>query len=348
MLSYKQLKFLILSPSKKINDALKNLNKSQMGIVFICKNKKLIGIITEGDIRRILIRTSNLEITLGQFCKKKYIFSNKDFDLKKLKKTFFKQNLKAIPIIEKNKILIGAITKDDFKLKPQINNTVFILAGGKGLRMRPLTNNLPKPMIKIGNSTILERQLKIFKNKGFKNIIISTNYLAKKIATKFKNGKSLGLKITYLKEKKELETAGSLSLIKKNLIKDDILIINGDIIANIDFEELLRFHKNNRNDFTVCVKNYFYKIPYGLIENKKNLKIKEKPTMKNLINSGIYVCSSKILKYLKYNQKINMTDFINYISEKKLKVRSFLIYENIHDFTDLNAYYKILQKKNEI
>jgi len=347
MLSYKQLKFFILSPSKKINDALKNLNKSQMGIVFICKNKKLLGIITEGDIRRVLIKTSNLDITLGQFCKKKYIYSYKDFDLRKLKQIFFKLNLKAIPIIEKNKNLIGAITIDDLKTKHQINNPIFILAGGKGLRMRPLTNNLPKPMIKIGNSTILERQLKIFKNKGFKNIIISINYLAKKITNKFKNGKSLGLKISYVKEKKELETAGPLSLIKKNSIKDDILIINGDVIANIDFEELLRFHRNNKNDFTVCVKNYFYKIPYGLIENKNNLKIKEKPTMKNLINSGIYVCSPKVLRYLKYNNKINMTDFINYISEKKLKVRSFLIYENIYDFTDLNTYYKILQKNNE-
>ena len=106
MLSYKQLKFFILSPSKKINDALKNLNKSQMGIVFICKNKKLLGIITEGDIRRVLIKTSNLDITLGQLCKKKYIYSYKDFDLRKLKRIFFKLNLKAIPIIEKNKSLI--------------------------------------------------------------------------------------------------------------------------------------------------------------------------------------------------------------------------------------------------
>ena len=139
-----------------------------------------------------------------------------------------------------------------------------------------------------------------------------------------------------------------MSLLNKNSIKDDILIINGDVIANIDFDELLRFHRTNRNDFTVCVKNYFYKIPYGLIENKNNLKIKEKPTIKNLINSGIYVCSPKVLRHLKYNNKINMTDFINYISDKKLKVRSFLIYENIYDFTDLNTYYKILQKNNEL
>ena len=168
--------------------------------------------------------------------------------------------------------------------------------------------------------------------------------MGKKLLKKFKNGKSLGLKISYVKEKKELETAGPLSLLNKNSIKDDILIINGDVIANIDFDELLRFHRTNRNDFTVCVKNYFYKIPYGLIENKNNLKIKEKPTIKNLINSGIYVCSPKVLRHLKYNNKINMTDFINYISDKKLKVRSFLIYENIYDFTDLNTYYKIYKK----
>tara|TARA_B100000965_G_scaffold286505_1_gene244355 strand:- start:1238 stop:2284 length:1047 start_codon:yes stop_codon:yes gene_type:complete len=347
MLNYKQLKFSILSPSKKINDALKSLNKSQIGVIFICQNKKLLGVISDGDIRRRLIKSSNLDITLDKFFKKRYFFAKKNSDISKLKKNFFKLNLKAIPIIDSNKKLIGAITRKDFKIEKKINNLVFILAGGKGLRMRPLTKNLPKPMIKIGNSTILERQLKIFKKRNFNNIVISTNYLAKKITKKFNRGHSLGLNISYVKEKKELETAGPLSLLKRNKIKDDFIIINGDIVADLDFYKLIQFHKKNKNDFTVCAKNYFYKIPYGLIENKNKVKIKEKPTIKYIINSGIYVCSPKILKFLKYNKKINMTDFINHISQKKLKIKSYLIYENIYDFTDLNTYYKILEKNNE-
>ena len=347
MLNFKQLKFSILSPTKKINDALKSLNKSQIGVVFICQNKRLLGVISEGDIRRYLIKSNKLDIKLDKFYKKKFFFVKKNHDTLKLKDKFFKLNLKAIPVIDTNKKLIGVLTKKDFKDEKKINNTVFILAGGKGLRMRPLTKNLPKPMIKIGNSTILGRQLEIFKKKNFNNIIISTNYLSKKITSKFRNGSSLGLNISYVKEKKELETAGPLSLIKKNLIQDDFIVINGDLIADIDFVKLIKFHKKNKNDFTICTKNYFYKIPYGLIENGYKVKIKEKPTMKHIINSGIYVCSPKVLKFLKYNQKINMTDFINYISFKKLKIKPYLICENIYDFTDLNTYFKILEKNNE-
>lgn len=341
MINFKQLKSSILRPNEKLKDALKCLEKSKIGIVLICKEKKLIGVLSDGDLRRELIKSNNLNESLSNFCNKKFFFLRKGSDFSSIRKYFYNSNLKAIPILNR-KELVGVITSNDFKNQKIKSNIVLILAGGKGKRMRPLTYNVPKPMIKFGNYSILENQLNFLKSKNFKTIYISTNYLSHVITEKFKDGKKMGLNISYLKEKKQLDTAGPLSLLNINKIKDPIIVINGDILAKINFDQLLEFHKLKKNDFTICVKNYFTKIPFGVIENKRKLEIKEKPSIRSLVNTGMYVCNPQVLKHLKKNQKINMSDFINYLSGKNKKIGTYLLYENIFDFSDIETYHKIV------
>ena len=295
MINFKQLKSSILKPTDKLKDALRCLEKSKIGIVLICKKKNLIGVLSDGDLRRELIKSKNLNESLSNFCNKKFFFLKKGSDLSGVRKYFYNSNFKAIPILDR-KQLKGVITSKDFTNEKVKSNIILILAGGKGKRMRPLTYNIPKPMIKFGKYSILENQLNYLKKKNFKTIFISINYLSHVITEKFKDGKKLGLNISYLKEKKQLDTAGPLSLLNIKKIKEPIIVINGDILAKINFDELLKYHKSKKNDFTLCVKNYFSKIPFGVIENKRKLEIKEKPSIRSLVNTGIYVCNPKVLK----------------------------------------------------
>lgn len=185
--------------------------------------------------------------------------------------------------------------------------------------MGNLTENLPKPMLKINNKPILENQINFFKNKGFYNFIISVNYLSNKVINYFGDGKKLGINIEYVKEKFFLGTAGPLSLIKNKKLLNNIIIINGDIYADIDFRKILNQHEKKNNDLTLCATRQQYKFPFGVINrNTKKLDfINEKPELNFLVNSGIYIIKPKMLKLLKFNKYLDMNNFINHIKKKK-------------------------------
>ena len=209
--------------------------------------------------------------------------------------------------------------------------------------MKNLTKKTPKPMLKINKKPILENQIIFFKKKGFSNFIISVNYLSNKIINYFKDGKKFDVNIKYSKENSFLGTAGPLSLVKNRKIRDDIIVINGDIYADINFGKILDYHKKNNYDLTLCATKQMYQFPFGVINNStKTLDfIDEKPELNFLVNSGIYIIKPKILKFLKFNQYLDMNDFINNLKKNKYKIGVYLIYERIFDIGNKSQYSKV-------
>ena len=222
------------------------------------------------------------------------------------------------------------------------------MAGGFGTRLRPLTNKLPKPMIKINGEIILEKIINSFKVNGFKDFYISTFYKSEKIIKYFKDGTKFDVKIKYLREKKPLGTAGSLSLLPKNE-RGPILIANGDVLTRMDPNLLLEFHTNQKNDLTVATINYNHQLPFGSIKIKNNhiSELIEKPVTTHKINAGIYVINRNIYSKLKYNKSLSMTDLISKLILKKNKIGVFPIYESWDDIGDRNKLIK-LNKENII
>lgn len=204
------------------------------------------------------------------------------------------------------------------------------MAGGKGLRLYPLTKFTPKPLLKIDNIPIIERIIENFKKQGFYNFKISINYLGSMIKNYLKKKKNLNVKIKFISEKKFLGTAGSLSLINKNELKFPLILTNSDLISNINYKRLLDFHIKNKSDLTICVRNQIFEMPYGEIylEGKKVLKIIEKPMSNSIINAGVYVLSKKILKFTETNKHLMMNELINISIKNNCKILSFPIYEN--------------------
>ena len=332
----------IIKDNKSMSNCIIKMSKATIKTLFVINDRqKLVGTISDGDIRRGILKYKNLKTTVSNIMRKKFFYLTKNennIDYKKLKK----DNILLIPILNKKKKIVDIKKLEENLYKKNFENTVLIMAGGLGKRMRPYTNSKPKPMLKINGVPILEKIIVNFRDHGFKNFIISTYYKSKKISDYFKKGNKLKVKIDYINEKKPLGTAGALSLLPKK-VNDPIIVANGDVLTKLNPSTLLDYHEHNKFDFTVASINYNYQLPFGSIDIKKNkiLNLEEKPKMVYKINAGIYVISSKIFRKVKKNINISMTNLIKTLILKKKKVGAFPIYENWDDIGDKEIYKKL-------
>ncbi len=340
MINLQLLKTNLIKSNSSIYDVIKSLNRSNEKICLVLTNKKkLCGVITDGDLRRIILKEKNFEKKISSFLKKKFTSLKEKSSFIEAKKVFLKKkDIQYIPILKKDKSLKGLFRRKDVLKPNEYKNEVFILAGGLGRRLHTLTDFYPKPMLNVGSRPLLESILISLKSSGFKNINISVNYLQEKIKDYFGNGENLKIKINYFSEKKRLGTAGPLFFLKKKKLDNTIIVLNGDIYTNLKKENLLSYHQKEKNDFTICCHPYTHKVPYGVIEfnKKKKYLINEKPDLTYLVNSGIYCIEPKLLNFLKDNKYQDMNDFINLLKRKKKKIGLFNIHENLYDIGDYN------------
>ena len=237
-------------------------------------------------------------------------------------------NIICAPVLNKAKHVVDLLFLDSYQNK-KILNPVIIMAGGKGKRLYPITKKIPKPLIKMGNQTILEIIINNLKNSGFVNFYISVNYLKKKIIDYFGDGEKFNVNIKYLKERKYLGTAGALSLIRPKPDKP-VLVLNGDIITNLDFKKFIEFHSKHDGIGTMAVREFITNLPYGVVDEKKGIivDIKEKPRITNYINAGMYVLSPEFLDFISYNKHADMPDIFKKVIKKDRKTYLFSFYNS--------------------
>jgi len=343
---YKNWKAAVINEKFSIKDTIKNLNKTALQLCFVNKNQKFIGTITDGDIRRALLKGFDLNDNIQKIInrKPKFIFqknlNNKNL-LNKLKKNFSSH---LIPILNnKNEMIDIFIDEKNYLDLSKIHCEVAVMTGGKGKRLLPLTKKIPKALVKISGKPILENIIEKGKKEGIKNFNLITNHFHSKIKNYFKDGNKFEVNIKYFKEKSPLGTAGGLSLLKEKKNKIKLLIVtNCDIVTNLSYSDLIEFHNKNKNKVTIASRFFKLDNPYGVmkIDNKNQIfRIEEKPTENHLISAGVYIINYSILNHLKKNQKIDMTDFINILIKKKIKIGTCLIHENWLDIgskKDLN------------
>ena len=231
--------------------------------------------------------------------------------------------------MNKSRELVKQYIKTDlFLYSKTLENTVVIMAGGKGTRLRPETLSSPKPLIKIDNVPMIEIVINNCKEYGFNKFIISVNYLKEQIIELLGDGKHLGISIDYIEETKPLGTAGALSLISKKLDKP-FLMLNADVLTKVNFEQLLKYHTSRNSDVTLCTRQHLTTIPFGVIELESGLvtNIKEKPEISSNVNAGIYCIEPRVLKEVEYNKYLDMPDLINLLLTKHKEVSAFPIHE---------------------
>ena len=326
------LKKIIIFQDSKILEAINNLNSSGLKIVLIVdKNKKFVGVVNDGDIRRAFSRGYNINSSIRHAVNKKPFFVRTILDLN----SFSSRELYAfshIPIIKNNKIYgLYAQNINSNMTKKNNKEHVVIMAGGYGKRLGALTKKCPKALLKFNNKPLLQHILEYVKKNNFYNIQISVFFLKKMIKNFIFKKNYFSIKIKFLEEKKPMGTIGSIGLIKK--ISNNFIVLNCDVISDVNLNELLRFHKKNRSILTIGVKYFQYKNPYGVIISKNNrfISFKEKPEFNFTINTGIYIFNKKIIPIInKFNLK-NIEDLITNLSDKNYKILTYPIFENWYD-----------------
>ena len=332
-----------IKESTKLKKILIILNTYDERIALVVNKKgQLIGTITDGDIRRAFLNNADMNEIASNIMNSKPVFFGEKVSKNEIYKFMIKSAITQIPILDKEKKIINLEIFKDIKKTNSIENSVVLMAGGYGKRLRPLTNNTPKVLLKLGNKPILEHLIDKFKKFGFKNFYISTYFKKNTLKKYFGNGNKFNVNITYLKEKKPLGTAGSLSLLPIKKISKELIIINGDVLSDINFLNLIEFHKKNKADVTVCGSQQKISLPYGILElNNLNIKkIEEKPNIVQYVNAGIYVFKAKILKKITNNNFLDMPDFINKLIEKKYKIKIYPIHEYWADIGQIDDYNK--------
>jgi dTDP-glucose pyrophosphorylase len=324
-----QLNKYFLSPEHSIQDAIECLDKVDVKlIVIVSTNHTLLGTVTDGDIRRALLKHLSINTPLSEVmnCSPKYLVEG-DSEIKaiQLKKLF---GIPAIPKLDQNNHVV-----DLMGIKKGIerrDNTVFIMAGGFGKRLKPLTNNCPKPMLLVGDKPILENIIEKFITSGFYNFYISTHYLNEQIESYFGDGSQFGINIDYVREDFPLGTAGALALLPDEATKQPIIMMNGDLLTQVKFDEFLDYHMDNQADISMAVRDYEVQVPYGVIEHSGNLitKITEKPKNTYFINAGIYCISPRVLNEIEVNKPLDMPDLI----DKQFKLHRDVSMFPIHEY----------------
>jgi dTDP-glucose pyrophosphorylase len=322
-----------LKAANSILEVINNIDNSQYQICFIVDNEEcLIGSITDGDIRRGLIEGISIDSEASKIMNSNPISIHKNKSERQAKTIMSSENIKQLAVIDENNILVGLHLMDQILNLAPKDNVILIMAGGFGKRMLPLTEHLPKPMLKVGEKPILEHIILNAKAQGFKNFLISLHYLGDLITDYFGDGSDLEISIEYIHEKNPLGTAGSLSLIDP-VPELPFIVTNGDIIADISYANLLHFHESNQSEATMAIKKYELQNPYGVVNTKgiQIISFEEKPVQTSYVNAGIYALNPSALKYLQKNTPCDMPNFFEILKNNQYLTSAYPIHETWRD-----------------
>lgn len=340
------MKNLIINKNSNIKTCLSLMNKNGKGICFVENKDKIIGIITNGDIRRSLLKKKiNIYSSISSVINKNFNYVDKNYNENEISNFFNKNKFDILPVISDGK-LIKIIEKKNIKIfkKLYLNEIpVVVMMGGFGTRMKPFTNFLPKALIPVNGIPVINIIMKNFKNNGFKKFFLITHYKNEIIKALLKNEN----KIKFLNEKKPLGTVGGISLIKKFNYKN-FVVTNCDTIINCDFSEIYDYHIKNKCDITIISSLNKVSIPYGVCKVDKSFnlkKIEEKPTYNNLVNIGSYIFNSKILALMQKETRLDMDQLIDMALKKKRKIKVYCISNSQwSDVGDWSSYLKYSSK----
>ncbi|MEZ5757446.1 MAG: nucleotidyltransferase family protein [Emcibacteraceae bacterium] len=333
----------IVKPSNTLLEILSVLDNEALRIALVVdEENKLIGALTDGDVRRALLKYGNLLMAAETVMNKKPILAHSSMPPSEIDALLRNNNILAVPVVDNDNFLVGLHSLRDHYKSTIKENPIFIMAGGFGTRLKPLTDNCPKPMLKVGGKPILETILETFIEAGFRNFYFSTHYLPEVIQNYFGDGSEFGCSITYVHEAKPLGTGGALGLLPNDLPNLPIIMINGDILTKVNIDHLLEDHKEKGGIATMCVRQHQYQVPYGVIQESDGnvIGVDEKPVQTYFINAGIYVLEPELLKDIEQNVKIDMPPFLMKKVEEGKKVNLFPIHEYWLDIGQPNEFEK--------
>lgn len=329
--NYDAIKESIVGAGATIGEVIKHMDYE--AAIVVDEEGRLLGLVTDGDLRRAFLGGADFDTPVADVMTRDPLSISSDLTREEKVSIFLGKKIRHLPIIDDDHRLLGLEMLrdqyDDFDFGEAV-----LMAGGKGTRLRPLTQNIPKPLLNVGDKTILDNLLLRLREGGLRDVIISVNYLGDKIRRHVNDGREHGVNVAYVEEEKPLGTAGSLSLIDPRPSKS-FVVMNADLITEFDFRAFSRFHREHGNDMTVCVRKIAQKIPFGVVDLNDELTdvvgIREKPECHYLVNAGIYMIEPEIIDLIPKNEFFDMVSLINKAMENDRKVGAFPVFEYWRD-----------------
>jgi len=329
----------VLNADTSFKDLIRELDGYGVGfLAVIDKHSKLIGILTDGDIRRAVL---NGKTDIHEIINKEPECFDADASRRDAVNHLKSISCKQLPLINAEGKLIEVLVLDGIQVATYPNKVV-IMAGGLGSRLGELTESTPKPMLLVGNKPMLEHLIEGFVEYGFRNFILCVNHLSEIIEDYFGDGSEFGVNISYTREEKKLGTAGALSLIEEK-ITDPIFVVNADILTSVNYTHFLDFHMGSGAIASMCIKEDSYQIPYATIKTDEdgNIElIEEKPLRKFSVNAGIYMLGSKALDMVPKDKFYDMPTLFEDCMRQNLKVSGFHMSDYWLDIGQKDDYYK--------
>lgn len=324
---------LCLPPHGAIREALVLIDRGQRGIVLVTDSeRRLLGTITDGDVRRAMLENVSLDAPVSQLLARKAerysrpvtaLAGTGDSALLQL---MHDHVVHQVPLVDEQGRVVDLVTMDDLIDEPPVMQAV-IMAGGFGKRLRPLTEEVPKPMLPVGDRPLMQRTIEQLRGAGIRRVNVTTHYLPEKITGHFGDGAAFGVELNYVSEETPLGTAGALGLIEAPT--EPLLVINGDLLTGVNFRAMLMYHREHRADLTVGVRQFIMQVPYGVVdaEGGNVTAVREKPDVHFLVNAGIYLLEPSVYQFIEPGTHADMPDLIHRLLDAGRVVSSFPIHE---------------------
>jgi dTDP-glucose pyrophosphorylase/CBS domain-containing protein len=337
----------LVHPNQTLRDVMAIIDKNAEGIAMLVDgDHKLIGTVTDGDIRRAILKNKPLEAEVTILLEQRAeldatqsVTAAPDTTPSELLQLFTDHKLRHIPIVDGEGRLIDVALLSDLvkELNPPAMTAV-VMAGGFGTRLHSLTTNTPKPMLPVAGKPLLELIIERLRNSGIKRVNVTTHFKKDIISDYFGDGQKFGVGIHYVEEDQPLGTAGALSLLETP--DEPLLVINGDILTGVDFRAMLDFHWENEAEMTVAVHPQDFRIPYGVLDIDGTIVtgISEKPVVRHFVNAGIYLLNPVVCQYIPPNASYDMPDLIRHLLDDGLRVVSFPVHEYWRDIGNIDDY----------
>jgi len=307
-----------IAPTAPITEAIRIIDESRLLIALVVDaDNRLLGTITDGDIRRGILGSIPLDAPVSKIMNAEPRVTPEGADDSARLAMMRDVEIDQLPVVNPEGGVIGLILLKDLATAEQgPSNWVLLMAGGTGSRLRPMTESTPKPLLKVGPKPLLETIIECFTEYGFRRFYVSVNYKAEQVKEYFGDGGRWGVEIRYIEENKRLGTAGALGLIPAPP-EEPLIVMNADLLTKVNFKSLLDFHRKHKAQATMCVREYDFQVPYGVVNIQNHLLagIEEKPVQTFFVNAGIYVLEPELLRLVPENGHMDMTDLFELLIE---------------------------------
>jgi dTDP-glucose pyrophosphorylase len=320
---------VLVSPNTRMIDAIAIIDEGALQIALVVDaERRLLGTVTDGDIRRGLLRGFGLETPISEVMNTDPTTVRLNDGREAVLAIMRLKRIHHVPVLDDSGTVVNIETLARLIQSHERDNWVMIMAGGLGSRLRPLTDDIPKPLLQVGHKPLLETIIGSFVEHGFRKFYLSVNYKAEMIESYFGDGSKFGVQIQYVHEQKRMGTAGALTLIG-DAPSQPMIVMNGDLLTKVNFQQLLDFHVEHRAQATMCVRDYVYHIPYGVVTVEKHhlLDVREKPQQSCFVNAGIYVLDPEVVQLVPRDTLFDMPELFNKLISLQCETAVFPIRE---------------------